>query len=200
MIVQAKNGPLDFQVREPVNPLFGEMPKTQLGMELQITQEYTGTNVALCWLIPQWKEIFDFATMAKGTGSTVQRVVDGSLFNDDRSLVAGVANTGSDRNWTGHPLAQSNWHGFGRLAWDSSLDVKQIADEWTRMTFSSDDTVVRTVSGMLMGSWETFERSTSPYGLGIMVEGGVRRLHPEPLGRQNYHKASAEAVGEEHAP
>jgi len=198
VILQVKNGPLDFQVREPVNPLFGQMPNTQLGIELQLTQEYTGANVALCWLVPQWKEIFDFDTMAKGPGSTVQRVVDGSLFSHDRSLVAGVANTGSDRTWTGHPLAQANWYGFGRLAWDPALDAERIAAEWTRMTFSSDPAVVRGVTGMLTGSWKTFETYTSPLGLGIMVEKAdktIRRLHPAPAQRQPFHKASGTGIG-----
>lgn len=198
VILQAKNGPLDFQAREPVNPLFGQMPKTQMGIELQLAQEYTGASVALCWLIPQWKEIFDFDTMAKGPGSTVQRVLAGSLFSHDLSLVAGVANTGSDRNWTGHPLAQANWYGFGRLAWDPALDEKQIADEWTRMVFSHDDAVFRGVAGMLLGSWRTFECYTSPIGLGLMVEmadKAVRRLHPAPAQRQPFHKASATGIG-----
>ena len=195
VILQVKNGPLDFQVREPVNPLFGQMPKTQMGIELQLAQEYTGASVALCWLIPQWKEVFDFDTMAKGPGSTVQRVLDGSLFSHDISLVAGVANTGNDRNWTGHPLAQANWYGFGRLAWDPALEPERIADEWTRMTFSSDAAVVRGVAGLLLGSWKTFESYTSPIGLGLMVEMAERRLNPAPAQRQPFHKAAADGIG-----
>ena len=195
VILQTKNGPLDFQVREPVSPLFGQMPGTQVGIEVQLAQEYTGTSVVLCWLMPQWKEIFDFDTMAKGPGSTVARQIEGSLFGHKHSLVAGVANTGSDRNWTGHPLAQANWYGFGRQAWEPSLEPKQIADEWTRMTFSHDDAVVQGITGMLLGSWETFERYTSPVGLGLMVEPDVRRLYPRPRGRRRFHGANATGVG-----
>jgi alpha-glucuronidase len=195
VILQAKNGPLDFQVREPVNPLFGQMPNTQTGIELQLTQEYTGTHTALCWLIPQWREIFDFDTMAKGAGSTVKRVIDGSLHDHGLSLVAGVANTGSDRNWTGHPLAQANWYGFGRLAWDPTLEPEQIADEWTRMTFPQEDAVVTGITAMLLGSWRTYEQFTHPIGLNLMVERGTRRLHPEPAARQVFHRATRTGVG-----
>ena len=195
VILQAKNGPLDFQVREPVNPLFGQMPATQVGIELQLTQEYTGTHVALCWLMPQWREVYDFDTMAKGPGSTVARQLDGSLFGHKHSLVAGVANTGSDRNWTGHPMAQANWYGFGRQAWDPSLDPKMIADEWTRMTFSHDDKVVQAITNMLLGSWQTYENFTHPLGLNLMIERGTRRLHPTPAARQSFHRASRTGVG-----
>ena len=195
VILQAKNGPLDFQVREPVNPLFGQMPGTQVGIEVQLAHEYTGTAFALCWLMPQWKEVFDFDTMAKGPGSTVDRVVDGSLEGHALSLVAAVSNLGNDRNWTGHPLSQANWYGFGRQAWEPSLEPEQIADEWTRMTFPHDDTVIQVVKEMLLGSWEIYERCTSPVGLGMMVEGGTRRLHPTPAGRQRFHCADETGVG-----
>ena len=195
VILQAKNGPLDFQVREPVNPLFGQLPGTHLGIEVQLAQEYTGTHVVLCWLIPQWKEIFDFDTMAKGPGSTVARQLDGSLFGHNHSLVAGVANTGSDRNWTGHPMAQANWYGFGRQAWEPALEPKQIADEWTRMTFSHDETVVQAITGILLESWLTYERFTQPLGLGFMVERGVRRLHPAPRFRRGFHGGNETGVG-----
>lgn len=193
--IQAKNGPLDFQVREPVNPLFGQMPETNTALELQITQEYTGTNVTLCWLVPQWKEIFNFDMKAKGSGSTVRKVIDGSLFDSDLSLVSGVANTGSDRNWTGHLLGQANWYGYGRLAWNPDLDEQVIAQEWTRMTFSNDQQAVSDITSLLMGSWETFERYTSPVGLGLMVENHIRRMMPAPAERQKFHRATHTGIG-----
>lgn len=193
VIIQAKNGPLDFQVHEPVNPLFGQMPKTNTGIELQITQEYMGRNVALCWLIPQWKEIFVFDTHARGLGSTVNKILDGSLFNRNLSLIAGVANTGSDRNWTGHLLHQANWYGYGRLAWDPDLDAEMMAEAWVRMTFSNEQKVISVITDMLMNSWETFERYTSPVGLGVMVGGD--RISPMPTKRQNYHRADKTGVG-----
>lgn len=195
VVIQAKNGPLDFQVREPPNPLFGRMFETNTAIELMITQEYTGTNIALCWKVPQWKKVFDFDTKAKGVGSTVPKVVNGSLFDYDISLVAGVANTGSDRNWTSHHLHQANWYGFGRLAWNPELDGEKIAEQWVRMTFSNEEKVVSNITDMLTGSWESFERYTSPLGLGIMVEFGTRRMMPVPSKRQRYHRADKTGVG-----
>ena len=118
--------------REPFSPLFGHMPKTRLALELQITQEYLGQSVQLAFLAPLWKEVLDSDTFTAGPGSTVARVVDGSLSHAALSVIAGVANTGTDRNWTGHLLAQANWYAFGRLAWDHGLTSNQIAAEWTR--------------------------------------------------------------------
>ncbi|UJF36407.1 alpha-glucuronidase family glycosyl hydrolase [Paenibacillus hexagrammi] len=116
VILQAKEGPLDFQIREPLIPVIGGMPNTNTGLELQITQEYTGQSTDLCWLIPMWKEVFNFDTKALGAGSTVEKVINGSLFNHKHSMVAGVSNIGASTNWTGQPLGQANWYGYGRLA------------------------------------------------------------------------------------
>lgn len=193
VVLQAKNGPLDFQVREPVNPLFGGMPNTNTGIELQITQEYAGTNVALCWFVPQWKDVFEFDTSVDGSGSTVKKVIDGSLFDRDLSLAAGVSNLGSDQNWTRHPLHQANWYGFGRLAWNPDIDAEEVADDWVRMTFSNEENVIADITNLLIRSWETFERYTSPIGVGIMV--GSDRMSPNPAGRQNYHQADQTGVG-----
>ena len=121
VFVQAKNGPLDFQPREPVQPLFGAMPRTPLMLELQITQEYLGHSTHLVYLAPMWKEYLQFDTYTKGRGSTLASIVDGSLQNYQMTGMAGVANIGSDRNWCGHMFAQSNWYAFGRLAWDHDL-------------------------------------------------------------------------------
>lgn len=195
VILQAKNGPLDFQVREPVNPVIGGLPNTNVGIELQITQEYTGTNLHLCYLIPQWKEIFNFDTFARGEGSLVKNVLDGSLFGRSLSLVAGVANTGSSKNWTGNFLAQANWHGFGRLAWNPSLEPADIAEEWVRMTYGNHEDVVKTITTILLDSWEIYESYTSPLGLGVMIEGGIDRLRPAPANRVNYHRADADGIG-----
>src|SRR5690606_21798952 len=118
VILQIKNGPMDFQVREPVSPLFGGLERTNQILELQITQEYTGQQRHLCYLVPQWKEILDFDTYAKGPGATVGKIVSGAVFPMRFSGLAGVSNVGSDPNWTGHTLAQANLYGYGRLAWD----------------------------------------------------------------------------------
>jgi len=195
VIIQIKNGPMDFQVREPVSPLFGRMPATNLMIELQITQEYTGHSTHLCYLVPQWKYFLEFDTRAEGPGSTLDKVVDGSLHGYAHSGMAGVANIGSDRNWTGHHLAQANMYGYGRLAWDPDISSETITDEWVRMTFGHDPEVVDTISRMLLDSWRTYENYTSPLGVGFMCNRGSH-YDPDPAGRQaKYHHADEEGVG-----
>ncbi|HEX2906560.1 MAG TPA: alpha-glucuronidase family glycosyl hydrolase, partial [Phototrophicaceae bacterium] len=134
-LLQVKNGPIDFQPREPFHPLFGAMPQTPLLLELQITQEYLGCATHLAYLAPLFKETLDTDTYCQGPGSTVARVVDGSLDQHPVSGMAGVSNIGDDRNWCGHPFAAANWYAFGRLAWDHTLTAETIADEWLHQTF-----------------------------------------------------------------
>lgn len=205
VVVQIKNGPLDFMPREPFSPLFGAMPRTRLAAELQITQEYLGQSTDLAYLAPLWKEVLDTDTFANGPGTTVASIVDGTARRQSPSVIAGVANTGTDRNWTGHLLAQANWYAFGRLAWDHSLGSAQIADEWTRQTFGSDPTTVATITKMLLGSRETVVNYSMPLGLThIMAEG--HHYGPGPwvdlkgAGRPDwtavyYHKAAADGIG-----
>ena len=136
VIIQVKNGPVDFQPREPFSPLFGAMKKTTVMPELQITQEYLGHSVHLAFLAPMWEEFLQSDTYQSGAGSTVARCTDGSIFPQKYSAIAGVANIGLDANWCGHHFAQANWYAFGRLAWNSSIRSEQIADEWIKLTFS----------------------------------------------------------------
>jgi Alpha-glucuronidase len=135
VIVQVKNGPIDFQPREPFSPLFGAMKKTPVMPEFQITQEYLGFSNHLVYLAPMWKECLESDTYQKGKGSTVARVTDGSVYPHALTAMAGVANIGDEDNWCGHPFAQSNWYAFGRLAWNHELSSEQIADEWLKQTF-----------------------------------------------------------------
>ncbi|MBW8325135.1 MAG: alpha-glucuronidase [Prolixibacteraceae bacterium] len=135
VIIQVKNGPIDFQPREPFSPLFGAMKKTTVMPELQITQEYLGHSVHLAFLSPMWEEFLQSDTYQEGAGSTVARCTDGRIFPQKHSAIAGVANIGLDANWCGHPFAQANWYAFGRLAWNSSIRSEQIADEWIKLTF-----------------------------------------------------------------
>ena len=202
VVVQIKNGPLDFQPREPFHPLFGAMPATPLGLELQITQEYLGQGTNLAFLAPMWKEVLDADTYRPAAGSTVARVIDGSLDHHAVSVIAGVANTGTDRNWTGHPLAQANWYAFGRLAWDHTLTSAQIADEWTRLTFGSDQRVVEPLTKMLLESRDTVVDYMNPLGFsGSFAEG--HHYGPEPWhdkGRPDwtsvyYHRADTVGLG-----
>jgi alpha-glucuronidase len=203
VVVQIKNGPLDFMPREPFSPLFGAMPRTRLAAELQITQEYLGQSIDLAYLAPLLKEVLDADTFASGAGSTVARVVDGSLRGQSLSVIAGVANTGTDRNWTGHLLAQANWYAFGRLAWDHQMTSEAIADEWVRQTFGQDPTTVATIKRMLLGSRETVVNYSMPLGLThIMAEGHhygpgpwVDKLRRADWTSVYYHKADEKGLG-----
>ncbi|MGC1304673.1 MAG: alpha-glucuronidase family glycosyl hydrolase, partial [Caulobacteraceae bacterium] len=165
VIVQVKNGPIDFQPREPFSPLFGAMPKTPLMMEFQITKEYLGFSTHLVYLAPLYEETLKSDTFAKGPGSTVARVVDGELEGHALTGMAGVANTGTDRNWSGSIFDQANWYAFGRLAWDPTASSRAIAEDWTRMTFTSDPAFVRPVVDMMMSSRETAVDYMTPLGL-----------------------------------
>ncbi len=172
VILQIKNGPMDFQVREPVSPLIGALKDTNQILEFQIAQEYTGQQRHLCYLIPQWKEVLDFDTYAKGKGTEVKTIVNGSLYNNKYSGISAVSNIGNDYNWTGHTLAQANLYGFGRLIWNPDLSADEITDEWVRMTFGNESQTVEVVSHMLSQSWEIYENYTSPLGVGWMINPG----------------------------
>ncbi len=138
VIVQVKNGPIDFQPREPFSPLFGAMKQTPLMAEVQVTQEYLGHSEQLVFLSSLWEEFLKADTYQEGKGSTVARTTDGSIYNQKNTAIAGVANVGLDSNWCGHPFAQANWYAFGRLAWNNNLTSEQIANEWLQQTFSSN--------------------------------------------------------------
>jgi alpha-glucuronidase len=207
VFVQVKNGPLDFQPREPFHPLFGALPRTPIMAELQITQEYLGHSNHLVYLAPMWREFLEADTYASGPGSTVARVIDGSVHGDDRTGIAGVANTGTDRNWTGHHFGQANWYAYGRLAWNPGLDADTIADEWTRMTWGHAPRVVGTIRDMLLGSRETFVQYTMPLGLHHLIGGDHYAPMPEnPDPRRAdwsaiyYHRADQTAVGFDRTP
>ncbi|MFX3634403.1 MAG: alpha-glucuronidase family glycosyl hydrolase [Candidatus Pristimantibacillus sp.] len=170
VILQIKNGPMDFQVREPVSPLFGAMERTNQLMEFQIAQEYTGQQRHVCYLIPQWKEVLDFDTCHKGEGSTVKEIAAGNVHPYQHSGITAVSNIGDDDNWTGHHLAQSNLYGYGRLIWNPELSAEEIAEEWTRLTFGHDKEVRDTLVQLLMESWSIYESYTAPLGVGWMVK------------------------------
>lgn len=165
VIVQVKNGAIDFQPREPFHPLFGAMPKTNLGMEFQITKEYLGFATHLVYLGPLYEETLKSDTWAKGQGSTVAKVVDGSLDGRRQTLMAGVSNIGRDRNWSGSQFDQANWYVFGRLAWDPEASTKDIAADWAKMTFSTDPRFVAPTVAMMMGSREAAVDYMTPLGL-----------------------------------
>ncbi|MBL8167581.1 MAG: alpha-glucuronidase [Acidobacteria bacterium] len=203
VLLQVKNGPIDFQPREPFHPLFGGMPKTQLMPELQITQEYLGFSNHLAFLAPMWREFLDADTFAKGKGSTVTKIADGSLYNQKLTGIAGVANTGSDRNWNGHHFAQANWYAFGRLAWNPDLSSKQLADEWVRATFTNDPKAVRTLTRLLLESHEAVVDYMTPLGLHHIMWAG-HHYGPAPWWDKErrddwnptyYHRADEKGLG-----
>jgi len=206
--VQVKNGAIDFQPREPAHPLFGAMPKTNLALEVQLTKEYLGQTTHLVYLPELFKEVLDWDTMAKGKGSTVAKVVDGSLEGHDTSAMVGVSNIGDDRNWTGAQFSQADWYGFGRLAWDPGLTSQEIAREWLGMTFTNDPAFARAVIPMMMASREAVVDYMTPLGLHHLMATG-HHYGPGPwvgdLPRpdQNpvyFHRADANGLGFDRTP
>ncbi len=202
VIVQVKNGPIDFQPREPFSPLFGMMPKTPLGIEFQITQEYLGFATHMVYEAPIFKECLEADTYVKGEKSTVATVVDGSLHGYRKTLMAGVANTGSARNWTGHPMAQANWYAFGRLAWDHTLSPETIANEWVTMSLTNEPTAVERIVNLMLKSREIYVNYNTPLGLSRPWSGV--HFAPEPWQSRSsrpdwtavyYHRADSIGLG-----
>jgi len=216
VLVQVKNGPIDFQPREPFHPLFGAMPQTPLLLEVQITQEYLGFATHLVFLAPLFKETLDANTYTRPTRSTVANIItDGPQSIPSKSLkanypqslpmsgMAGVANIGSDRNWTGHPMGQANWYAFGRLAWEPTLTSEAIAGEWTRMTLTTEPKAAQTITDMLVKSHGIYVRYSTPLGLHHIMGQNIH-FGPEPWLAQSarpdwtavyYHKADSEGLG-----
>ena len=203
VLIQVKNGPVDFQPREPFSPLFGAMPNTPLAMEFQLTQEYLGQGTHLVYEAPLFKEILDADTYANGKGSTVAKVIDGSLFNYTVTAIAGISNIGNERNWTNHAFGQANWYAFGRLAWDHKLTSYQISEEWIRQTFTNNRNFIDAVTKIMMASREAVVNYMTPLGLHHIMATG-HHYGPGPwvnnLGRADwnpayYHRADAYGIG-----
>ena len=203
VLLQVKNGPIDFQPREPFHPLFGAMQRTPVMPEFQITQEYLGFDNHFVFLASMWREFLDSDTYARGRGSTVTKVIDGTLYRQRLTGIAGVANTGSATNWTGHDLLQANWYAFGRLAWNSNVSSEQIATEWIRMTLTHDATAVKTIARLMLESHEAVVNYMTPLGLHHLLWGG-HHYGPAPWWDTEkrddwnpvyYHKADAFGIG-----
>jgi alpha-glucuronidase len=203
VLVQVKNGAIDFMPREPFHPLFGAMPNTPLMMEFQLTQEYLGQGTHLVYLAPLFKEVLNSDTYSKGKGSTVAKVIDGSLDNHTISGMAGVSNIGSDIDWTGHPFAQANWYALGRLSWDYTLSSEQIAEEWLRMTFSNDAAFVGDAKKMMLASREILVQYMNPLGLHHIMATGhhygpgpwISNLSRPEWNPTYYHRADSVGIG-----
>jgi alpha-glucuronidase len=202
VLIQVKSGPLDFQPREPFHPLFGAMPKTPMMMEFQVTKEYLGQDTHLVYLGSYWEEVLRADTYAAGKGSTVARVVEGRVHHYARTGIAGVANVGSDRDWTGSHFNQANWYAFGRLAWNPEGSARAIADEWTRMTFTNERSAVATIRSIMLQSREAVVNYMTPLGLVHIMATG-HHYGPAPWARlaradqspTYYHRADTLGVG-----
>ena len=196
VILQVKNGPMDFQIREPVHPLFGAMKKTNLMLELQIAQEYTGQQREVCCLLSMFREILDFRTGRSDGGDRVSDVIsNGSPFCG----IAAVSNTGDDKCWTGSVLAQANLYGFGRIAFEENISPEEIIDEWCLMMFGHNAKVHETVAYILLNSRRVYENYTVPLGLGWMVR-PEDHYGPSPMGFEfdrwgTYNFADRNGVG-----
>jgi alpha-glucuronidase len=203
VVLQVKNGPLDFQPREPFSPLFAAMPKTSLMMEFQITKEYLGQQAHLAYLGPLYEEVLKSDTYEHGPGSTVARIIDGSLDHHAISGVAGVANIGNDADWSGSVFNQANWYVFGRMAWDPEIAAREVATEWTRQTFTADPAFVAPVVDMMMSSRETVVNYMTPLGLELIMAHS-HHMGPGPwdvIGPREdwkapyYHRADETGIG-----
>ncbi|MFJ5727644.1 alpha-glucuronidase [Streptomyces paradoxus] len=188
-VLQVKHGPMDFQVREPVSPLIGAMPRTRLAVELQATQEYTGQQRHACWLGPMWSEVLRFRH---------ESVV--SVGELARGGLVAVSNAGDDPFWTGHPLAQANLYTFGRLAWRPDAEPRAVLDEWIGLSFpDAPPQLAEGLHAVLDGSWRTYEKYTAPLGVGFMVQPGhhygpsVDGYEYSPWG--TYHFADRDGLG-----
>jgi alpha-glucuronidase len=200
VIVQIKNGPIDFQVREPVSPLFAGLHQTNEAIELQITQEYMGQGRHLVFLPTQWKEALDFDLHAENRSTPVKEIISGKTFHRPLGGYVGVADVGLDTNWMGHPMSMANLYGFGRLAWNPNTAAEAIASDWTRLTFSNDPKVVSTISHMLLTSWPIYEHYTGPLGLQTLTIITGPHYGPAPQSQEHngwgqWIRADKEGVG-----
>lgn len=200
VFVQPKNGPIDFQPREPFHPLFGAMPQTPLMLEFQITQEYLGYATNLAYLGPLFEECLDADTYTKGKGTTVANVLEDYNRSHGISGIAGVANIGTDINWCGHLFGQSNWYAFGRMAWNPELSSEEVADEWLRMTFNNNTSFVNPIKEMMQQSRETIVNYRNPLGLNHIMNFATH-YGPGPWYKdphwdaKDYHKADETGIG-----
>jgi alpha-glucuronidase len=202
VILQVKNGAIDFQPREPFHPLFGAVKQTNLGIEFQITQEYLGQATQLVYLSPMWEEVLKSKTYRPSADATVAGIVDGSVSGQQLTLMAGVSNIGTDRNWTGHLFGQSNWYAFGRLAWDPYLSSEQIAEEWSKLTFGQNPENLAKIKEIMLESREAAVNYMTPLGLHHIM-GWDHHYGPGPWvtgGRADwtalyYHRADSLGIG-----
>ncbi|MFM1878881.1 MAG: hypothetical protein RLZZ241_1747 [Bacteroidota bacterium] len=203
VVIQVKNGPIDFQPREPIHPIFGAMKHTPILAEFQITKEYLGFASHIAFLPKLFEEVLQTDTGQQGLGSTVARVVDGSLYNLEVGGMAGVSNIGTALNWTGHPFGQADWYGFGRLTWNPDLSAEVLAEEWIRSTLGNDPVLIQKVKGILLASREAVVQYMMPLGLHHLFDTGhhygpgpwVSNLSRPEWNPVYYHQADSLGIG-----
>jgi alpha-glucuronidase len=199
VVIQTKEGPIDFQAREPVSPLFAGLRRTSQAMEVEVTQEYTGQQRHLVYLAPMWKQVLDFDLHADSKFTPVKEIIAGKSFHRALGGMVAVVGVGRDA-WLGSPLALANLYAFGRLAWNPDLTPEEIAAEWTKQTISTDPDVVHTVVKMLMQSWPAYENYTGPLGAQTLTDITGSHYGPgiessEANGWGQWHRADHEGIG-----
>lgn len=200
VVVQIKYGPIDFQVREPTSPLFANLRETNAAIELEVAQEYLGQQCHLVYLAPLWKTILDFDLRVDNQTTLVRDIISGQRFNRGLSGSAAVVNVGTNTTWLGSHLAMSNLYAYGRLAWDPSQDPEDILKDWTRLTWSADETVVETLTEMSMQSWPAYENYTGNLGIQTLTNILGNHYGPKPQSQDNngycqWTRADATSVG-----
>ncbi len=200
VVIQVKHGPIDFQVREPVSPLFAALRHTSQAIELQVTQEYTGQQRHMVFLVPMWKWVLDTDLRADNRSTPVSEIVEGKSFHQPLGGFVAVANVGLDTNWLHHPMAMANLYGFGKLAWNPELTTGEIIDSWTRLTFGNDPKVIFIVNGLLENSWRVYEQYTGPLAIGgltniISVHYGPGIESAERNGWGQWFRADNKGIG-----
>ncbi len=190
VILQVKNGPLDFQPLEPPHPLFGALEKTNVFAELQITQEYLGHSTYLVYLAPMWKKFLEFENYSS-------RISD-QLINHNKNRIkgmVGVSNVGDNLNWTGHHFAQANWYAFGKLAWNPNEDIDNITKEWIKRTWTNNTESLLKIKQFMNKSWMSFSNLQTPFGLVVTTDNSAH-YHPALSDRANtYWKINKEGIG-----
>jgi alpha-glucuronidase len=185
VVVQIKYGPIDFQVREPVSPLFSTLRNTSTAIELQITPEYLGQNDHLVYLGPLWKEILETDLMADNQSSKVKDIITGERFKRPIGGYAGVPGTGTNATWLGSFLAPSNLYTYGRLAWNASQEPVDILQDWIRLTFGFDEQVIDTIVDMSMRSWPAYEGYSGNLGVQTLTDILYTHFGPNPASQDN---------------
>lgn len=200
IVVQIKYGPIDFQVREPASPLFANIPKTNVAIELQVTQEYLGQQCHLVYLPPLWNTILDFDLRVDNKKTLVRDVLSGKRFERDLGGYVAVSGVGINSTWLGSHLAMSNLYAYGRMAWDPTVDAKDTLEDWTRLTFGLDRTVINTISKMSMQSWPAYEQYTGNLGIQTLTDILYAHYGPNPPSQDDnpwgqWTRADADSIG-----